>query len=860
MRFEALLGRTVRGFWASTYSFDLKLFDQYVLRRLAPSPLNAVVLADRDKLATVWEGLHEGQEYLARQVGRRYLLRGVAPPGGGAFHPKTYLFARADHATLIIGSGNLTRPGIDGGREVFTPFTTQRSEDLPTMRAWAQWMGRLVHRQVDPLLLERWTALREASPWITGDSDGSRFLSNDDESLLDQLARRLPGNIDDLHVTAPFFDPSADALRQLINVCSAKRVTLYVGAGAKVHGPALAGVLADHPNARVRRFEPQTFVHAKLIGVTVGGQGLLLSGSPNLSHAALTLTHADNGGNDEVAVLSEGTAAQVRDVFNGSGLDQIDEALDWLTSLTFADDHPAGAHALVLRSAQWRDDGRVQVRLGDGHGLPSDAMLGWEAAQRAAPLDEHGVTHEALDEADTSPVIVYIVDSDGAILSNRVVIDDPGALRETLVGSAAKRSTRPRELEDSEMVPLVRLVLWAHDKFIFDPDENAAFRRATEAAAENAPVEDATGFWERLATEELQYDPRMQSYKPLVVSGKSATPVDELLRELEMLLHAAPTTDTGPAFRVITTVVEGDPDDMPGHGAPWTMEARQRVRAFHVLMRWATALSDPRHALIDPHAPVANYETMLGIIVMAWVNGALQDAQARKLVLTALDGFVGPRQGVGFLGRCVPDETKEAVAHITEGFVELGAGLVYAALARPNWSQDIYDWQPAVLRGLTLGVLRPGPLSESLAAQLTERHATVADIDHLLAQRVNWIDEQTWCARLTRELDLRSLRLERRMATVKLAVVVSGCDKPLTDTRLLTVARRALDFKHESAIAVRAGTDTFVYEPGAFARAISGGTTYRSQAPVDSATLRAIEDQGGSWGDLLGIGRRSVAA
>ena len=453
MRFEALLGRTVRGFWASTYSFDLKLFDQYVLRRLAPSPLNAVVLADRDKLATVWEGLHEGQEYLARQVGRRYLLRGVAPPGGGAFHPKTYLFARADHATLIIGSGNLTRPGIDGGREVFTLFTTQRSEDLPTMRVWARWMGRLVHRQVDPLLLERWTALREASPWITGDSDGSRFLSNDDESLLDQLARRLPGDIDDLHVTAPFFDPSADALRQLIKACSAKRLTLYVGAGAKVHGPALAGVLADHPNARVRRFEPQTFVHAKLIGITVGGQGLLLSGSPNLSHAALTLTHADNGGNDEVAVLSEGTAAQVRDVFNGSGLDQIDEALDWLTSLTFADDHPAGAHALVLRSAQWRDDGRVQVRLGDGHALPSDAMLGWEAAQRAAPLDEHGVTHEALDEADTSPVIVYIVDSDGAILSNRVVIDDPGALRETLVGSAAKRSTRPRELEDSEMVP-----------------------------------------------------------------------------------------------------------------------------------------------------------------------------------------------------------------------------------------------------------------------------------------------------------------------------------------------------------------------------------------------------------------------
>ena len=861
MRFEALLGRTVRGFWATTYSFDLKLFDQYLLRRLAPSPLNAVVLADRDKLAAVWEGLHEGQEYLARQVGRRYLLRGLAPAGGGAFHPKTYLFARADHATLLIGSGNLTRPGIDGGREIFTPFTTQHAEDLPTMRAWGQWMGRLVQSQADSLLLERWTALREACSWMTADTEGSRFLSNETEPLLNQLVRRLPDTVDDLHVTAPFFDHAADALRQLIDSCAAKRLTLYVGAGAKVHGPALAGVLAAQPAVRVRRFEPQTFVHAKLIGIIAGDDGLLLSGSPNLSHAALTKTHADPAGNDEVAVFSVGIAAQVRDVFDGSGLELVDEPLDWLTSLVFDDDHPTGAHPLALRSAQWREDGRVQVSLADRDALPPGLRLNWELAASHAPLDEHGITREPLDDADPAPVIVYLSDDHGTALSNRVVVDDPGELRETLSGSGSKRSMRPRELEDLEMVPLVRLILWAHDKFIFDPDETSAFRRASEAAAENQSAEDATGFWERLATEELQYDPRMQSYKPLLVSGKSATPVDELLRELEMLLHAAPTTDAGSVFRVITTVGDNtSPDHEPGHGTPWTMEARQRVRAFNVLMRWATALADPRHALIDAHSPVVNYETMLAIIVMAWVNDALDAKQTRKLLLATINGFIGPRPGVGFLGRCDHQEAEDAVAQLKEGFVELGAGVVYAALTRPGWTEDIYDWQPTLERGINHGVLLPGPLSESVAAQLTDARPSVADIDKLLLQRVDWIDEANWCARLASELGLGGVSLERRAATVKLGAVVNGCGDPLTDTRLLTVARRGLDFKHESAIAVRAGNDTFVYEPGALARATISGHVHKSAAPVDAALLRAIEDQGGSWGDLLRAGQPSVAA
>src|SRR5690348_14291068 len=98
MKFERLLSRSVKSLWATTYSFNLKLFDQYVMRRIAATMLNAVAFVDQRKLASVWSNLDPGDVYLARQAGSRYLLRGI-DGGGGAFHPKTYLFGRAQSAT-----------------------------------------------------------------------------------------------------------------------------------------------------------------------------------------------------------------------------------------------------------------------------------------------------------------------------------------------------------------------------------------------------------------------------------------------------------------------------------------------------------------------------------------------------------------------------------------------------------------------------------------------------------------------------------------------------------------------------------------------------------------------------------------
>ena len=864
MRFEALLGRSVHAFWGTSFSFDLRLFDQYLLRRVAQNSLNAVVLVDHDKLASLWEHLQEGETYLVKQAGRRYLLRGVRPPGGGAFHPKTYLFARTDHATLLVGSGNLTRGGIDHGHEVFTTFTTEREGHLPSLRAWAHWMGQVVQMQGDQLLSERWLALRQSCQWMVGSMDGSELLTNEQRSLADQLIGLVPDRVRELHVSAPFFDRDAVAIRHLLRACSPRRVILYVGAEVSVHGPSLKAALAGAHEVQVRVFQPRVFVHAKLIGaVGADDSGVLLAGSPNLSQAALTHAYVEAGGNCEVAVVRTGSADELRTVFESSGLDLVDASLDSLSDLEFRDDTPTAADQLVLRSAQWRADGRVQLDWGqEPDELPSTVRLGWGDVGAVADIASDCATVEPLADREPTPLLVRLVGPDGRPVSNQVVIDDPAALRETLLGSGGRQSSRPSEMEGMDMVPLVRLVLWAHEKFIFDPDDTPAFRRAQEAAAEDAGAEDATEFWERYATEELQYDPRAQSYKPLTASGAAVLPVDELLRELQLLLHAAPRTTAEHVLRVLT---EGtDTGDRTGAGAPWSMEARQRIRAYNVLARWTAAVADPRHALIAPHAPVVNYETLLSVIFLAWANDALQIAQLRRLLRTLLDAFIGPAEGHGFLGRVSQTERTAALTELEPAFVEIAAGLTYAALAVPHWTEDIYDWQPSLQRGVELGVILPGTLSESVVLHLTGHSVDEKTIDEVLNHRIDWVDDATWCKRLATELALASLSLEPfNNPKVPVIVRVKGGLDFLHDSRVLTVARRVVKFKHLNAIAVQISDDRFIFEPGAYARALiggPGGSSYKTDNPVDAAKLEEIEDQGGTLADVFGLSGHAAAA
>ena len=131
------------GLWATTYNLDLSLFNEFLLPRLGEPPLNVVVLADASRLAKSLARVPLEQVDSLASVNRRWLLRGVRI-GTALFRPKTYLTVTARTATLLVGSGNLSENGINGGREA-SPRSNQiqrwaRRQSNPGLTGCGVWL------------------------------------------------------------------------------------------------------------------------------------------------------------------------------------------------------------------------------------------------------------------------------------------------------------------------------------------------------------------------------------------------------------------------------------------------------------------------------------------------------------------------------------------------------------------------------------------------------------------------------------------------------------------------------------------------------------------------------------------------
>jgi hypothetical protein len=259
--------RDVQTFWATTFQFDLKLFDQFLLRRLGEQPLNAVVLGDEDNLTDALTGLTELDRHVAGSANRRYVLRGVRLRSGGRFHPKTYFFSGRRSTLLLVGSGNLTRSGLDRGREVFCAYDGAYEADAGVIRAWASWVGELIAARGDEQLGRRYDRLRTAIAGLPAARDQGQLATNRSQPLIDAIERMAPTEAPELHVAAPYFDEHAEALAELIErLRPVREIHLYLGERTSVDGPALRATLERSPcTVAVHRFEPAQFVHAKLI-------------------------------------------------------------------------------------------------------------------------------------------------------------------------------------------------------------------------------------------------------------------------------------------------------------------------------------------------------------------------------------------------------------------------------------------------------------------------------------------------------------------------------------------------------------------------------------------------------------------
>ncbi len=380
-----------------------------------------------------------------RRAGRTYLA-GLAWARGAAFHPKLMVLAGPDRATIALGSGNTTLAGWQANSELWTVLRVGKEGHspaaLPQLSAWLRGLPDHVRFSAGvPGALERVADLLDR---LHGDSavtaPRTRVVSSLRQAILDQLPH---GPVDELAVFAPFHDRRGLALRRLLERFRPGRFTLAYQPGlTDLNGPEVADLLRAH-NGRVVCDNDSRYRHGKLIEWSTGGQQWALTGSPNLSAAAL-LRAQDQGGNCELGII---TPLPFSLLPVGT-----EEAVTRLRAAPSPPRPRGDAGPLLLGAARVADgmDVTLAHALGTaGHLELSPAAAPPEVWERVAdvPSGKSELTVAVTPDAG-SRVRLVTTDGAGALRSGNIVfvVDPVRVLHRMTPGRSAAPTTRPTDL------------------------------------------------------------------------------------------------------------------------------------------------------------------------------------------------------------------------------------------------------------------------------------------------------------------------------------------------------------------------------------------------------------------------------
>lgn len=862
--------------WATTYNMDLALFNEFLLGRLGDPPLNIAVLADHRRIAAGLERIPAERADTLAAVNRRWLLRAVRT--GGAFHPKSYLAVAGSRATLLVGSGNLSAAGLDDGREVFTTFRSGTPAGDTAIAAWQAWMRRLVSYVGDTTLAERFQDLESRIPLppAVAPAVPPPLLHNLDTPIADQLAMAVAeasAQVEELWLAAPFYDADAAAVGALLDVLEPGRVRLFVTGSTSVNGDRLAERLtASGARVTVAGYDPDRFVHAKLVGIIAGRWAWLLSGSANLSRAALTLTPAAHG-NIELAVLAPLDVSELRAAFVPPGMTTAERSLSSLTSLTFRADPEPETPAVRLVTAAALADGRIEIVTD-----PLPAGDGWllDDLTRQQPLTASG-DGRAVTAGPLPGRLVQIIDADDQVLSNRVVVDDPAALAAALTaGSARPGADRPPELVSGDLdTPLGQALVWLHRNLVMDVSERAT---TGAAGARTAEADDDTDddLWDRLEREQLARDPRASTYERMWRRGGhgGSEPIIEFLEALRARTPAEPDLHRRSLLaRLLDHPGDevGDADDTPARR--WKTSTRIRVRARNVLRRWAAAQTDPRLMWVDPLAPTGNFAMIAATLAHLRLERSRHPEQV-ELTGDDLDDlwqrwiqpFAGTGKGDGWLDQL--DDTARTLARdrLPDWLPEAAAALCWLAI-RPGTGhrERVVAFQPILAAALTHGLLDPTDMTARFLSAVTGHAISSDQVDSQILTALDYIDDALWCARTADELGLDELKLKAPpgAAAVQVRLDVHGIPDPLLDARVPRLVLAARRYRRSRGVSIF-GSDTgwrlaFVTDQTIAYITGIGAAIAESAMPLTDGLLEPLAAAGGVLADLFPAGQEEVA-
>ena len=793
--------------WATTYNVDLALFNEFLLPRLGEPPLNVVVLADRHRLAASLARIPPERADTLAAVNRRWLLRGLRP-GGQTFHPKTYLAVSRNSVTLLVGSGNLSTDGLDEGREVFTRFHSASAVGAVAIETWRRWMRRLVAMANDIVLAERFRDLEDRLPaqGAVAPVLETPLLHNLDLPIAAQLASAVKegaaDTVEEMLLAAPYYDDDGAAVGRLLHDLAPRRVRIYVTSSTSVNGDRLVERLAGSgADVQIVAFEPDEFVHAKLVGVVVGAQGWLLSGSANISRAGLTCAPGEHG-NVELAVLAAMEPEGVHAAFTPPDMEVVPRNLDSLLTLRFEADPEPDLPTVRLISATNIGEDRVSVL------VEPSAQDGWFlddlVIRRPLVLEANG---RVVTDGPIAGRLVQVVDAAGALLSNRVVVDDPLALAAALTSALGHPvSDLPPELTTGDLdTPLAQALVWLHRNLVMDVSERASSAPTGGVGGDEEEDQADDAFWERLEREQLAHDPRASTYsRTWRQDGLGGN--ESILELLEVLAARTPSqpTPAAPGRSLLGHLLDdlGKQKKIEGPIRRWKTASRVRVRARNILRRWAAAQTDPRLVWVDPLAPGGNFAMIAGTLASLRLKLSvdpsieLTDEDIDDLWMRWLRPFVGTGQGDGWLDHLDPAGVAIARTRLPGWLPEMAAAMCWL-LVRPGLHERerIIGLQPVLAAALHHHLVEPTDETARYLSVIAGRLITLAEVDDRLLKVDQYIDDDLWCARMASELGIHKLVLQASpgSASVQVRLDVSDIDDPLIDPcvpRLVVAARQ----------------------------------------------------------------------
>lgn len=586
-----------------TYTIDLGFFEAFGLGVAQACGARVTVVGD--------VGMSQPDPRSARRAGRSYL------PGQAhcrnAFHPKLVVIAGPKRVTAAIGSGNATLAGWQANAEISTILRGDEESCPAALITLAAWMKQLpAHVRFSwgvPEALSRVAAQIDALLEKTAEytNEDVRLVSSSAGAIIDQLPN---GPVDELGVSAPFHDPGALTLRTLVERLRPNLLRIsYQPRFTQLDGPAVAA-LVDQNNAELRCDTETHYRHGKLIEWSSGGVRQALTGSPNLSGAAL-LRSLQEGGNCELGVIApvsaslmpEGGAVPASDVRSNQFV--VHRRTGGGPLLLGATRVERGLH--VLFAAELARRGYLELSLA---AAPPET---WERAGNVA-VGENEATLTIAADGNSRIRFVTITEDGAPSYSNLVFVVDPAKVsRLPGITAAHTSATRPDELFDDPKLA---------EKFLADaltltanqpprkPRVTATGRRG-KAGGLTTRLDDDIDSWQvyldecvgRIGPHLLRFALGLPVLPPGESVGPDAVPVswaDEMFTDNQVGLQSDTTESAAQedADPTVTPAALPNPGNMP-------------AAARHRYQRWAEKMTDATGRFSPP-------EKMLVIRLLLW--------------------------------------------------------------------------------------------------------------------------------------------------------------------------------------------------------------------------------------------------